>query len=250
MPFRVVPVLDLKEGRAVRAVGGRRDQYQSIRSILHANPEPIPLACSLRDMLSLSTLYLADLDAIEGRAPNIGIYQQLLGLGLEVWIDAGLRDVSSLAPLLDLHPLDSRVIVGLETVRGPDELAGIADRVGADRTIFSLDLFEGRPRVGGEGTWRTDDPREIANRAIEGGLHHLIILDLARVGKARGTGSDGLMAQILDAHPEVEIIVGGGVSRIQEVLHLRAAGASGVLVGSAIHDGRIGRAELEQISGQ
>src|SRR6476660_3670012 len=108
MPFRVVPVLDLKEGRAVHAVGGQRDQYQSIRSVLHANPEPIPLARSLRDALSLSSLYLADLDAIGGRAPNIGIYQQLVGLGLEVWIDAGLHDVSSLAPLLDLYPLDLR----------------------------------------------------------------------------------------------------------------------------------------------
>src|SRR3954452_23878448 len=32
MPIRVIPVLDLKAGRAVRAIGGDRDHYQPLRT--------------------------------------------------------------------------------------------------------------------------------------------------------------------------------------------------------------------------
>ena len=32
MPLRVIPVLDLKAGRAVRAIGGDRDHYQPLRT--------------------------------------------------------------------------------------------------------------------------------------------------------------------------------------------------------------------------
>ena len=56
------------------------------------------------------------------------------------------------------------------------------------------------------------------------------------------------MERIRDDHPSVLITVGGGISRIEEVVDLRDAGAAAVLVGSAIHDGRIGARELEQLN--
>ena len=65
-PFQVIPVLDLKDGRAVHAKGGRRDHYRPIQSILHPTSDPIALARAFRAGLGLHTLYLADLDAITG----------------------------------------------------------------------------------------------------------------------------------------------------------------------------------------
>jgi phosphoribosylformimino-5-aminoimidazole carboxamide ribotide isomerase len=249
MSFRVVPVLDLKAGRAVHAVGGHRDQYQSLRSIWQPGPEPVPLARTLRDALGLNTLYLADLDAIGGDPPSVGVYQKLAELGLELWIDAGLRDPASAAPLIDLGLGDLSLVAGLETVRGPGALAGIIARVGSDRMIFSLDLMAGRALVAEASTWRTHDPRELVRQAIDLGVHRLLILDLARVGTGQGLGSETLLAQIRAAHPEVAISVGGGVARIEDVLELYKAGAASVLVGSAIHDGRIDRAALDRLDG-
>jgi phosphoribosylformimino-5-aminoimidazole carboxamide ribotide isomerase len=248
MPFRIVPVLDLKEGRVVHAVGGRRDQYRPLRSVWQASSEPIPLASALLYELKLDTLYLADLDAIQGRPPEINLYRQLMDLGLEVWIDAGLRDPVSAEPLMDLNPQFLRIVVGLETVRGPRQLAGIVERVGIARAIFSLDLFEGRPLGGMAPDWETEDPQAIAHRVFAEGVEHLIILDLARVGTGRGAGTESLMTKIHAAHPAIAISVGGGISGMEDVLHLKQAGASAVLVGSAIHDGRIGRRELEPIA--
>jgi phosphoribosylformimino-5-aminoimidazole carboxamide ribotide isomerase len=247
MSFRVVPVLDLKQGRAVHAVGGHRHQYQALRSIWQSGPEPIPLARTLREALGLDTLYLADLDAIGGAPPSIGVYRGLAELGLELWIDAGLRDARSATPLIDPAARGRTLVAGLETVRGPGELAGIIASVGADRLIFSLDLFQGRILVADDSTWGTNDPLELVRQAIDLGMHRLLILDLARVGTGQGLGTEALLARIREAHPDVAIIAGGGVARIEDVLDLQKAGAASVLVGSAIHDGRIGRDELDQL---
>jgi phosphoribosylformimino-5-aminoimidazole carboxamide ribotide isomerase len=245
--FQVIPVLDLMNGQAVHAVGGRRAYYQPIQSILHASSEPLPLARALREALGARTLYLADLDAIGGRPPSQDIYREIISLGFHLWIDPGVRAVASLAPLLELDPARSTIVVGLETVRGPGELIKIADQAGADRVVFSLDMFDGSPRIAAPAAWGTEVPLELAAAAIEYGVRHLLILDLARVGTGRGLGTHSLIEQIREDHPSVPLTVGGGISRIKEVVDLRDAGAAAVLVGSAIHDGRIGARELERL---
>ncbi len=100
--FRVVPVIDLKGGMAVHAVAGRRDQYRPLRSVWQASALPTALAAAIREGLRVPTLYLADLDAINGRSPAIELYDRITAEGLELWLDAGVGDVARLAPLLGL----------------------------------------------------------------------------------------------------------------------------------------------------
>jgi phosphoribosylformimino-5-aminoimidazole carboxamide ribotide isomerase len=247
MPFQVIPVIDLMNGQAVHAVGGRRDHYRPIQSILHPSCEPIPLARSLRQALDSDTLYIADLDAIAGSTPSLEIFREIIASGFQLWIDAGVRDLDSTAPLLTLDQSSRKMVVGLETVHGPRALADIIKRVGRNDVIFSLDLFEGQPRIAAPARWATEEPLELARAAIDCGVHHLLILDLARVGTGRGPGSSRLLAQLRTDHPSVAVSLGGGITRIEEINELRDSGASAVLVGSAIHDGRIGAQELARL---
>ena len=247
MPFQVIPVIDLLNGQAVHAVGGRRDHYRPLHSILHASSDPIPLARSFRQALGSDTVYIADLDAIAGSTPSVEIFREIIASGFHLWIDAGVRDLDSTAPLLTLDQTSRKIVVGLETVHGPHALADIIKRVGSNDIIFSLDLFEGQPRIAAPASWGTEEPLELARAAIDCGVHCLLFLDLARVGTGRGAGSSRLLAQIRTDHPSVALSLGGGITRIEEITQLRDAGASAVLVGSAIHDGRIGTRELAQI---
>jgi phosphoribosylformimino-5-aminoimidazole carboxamide ribotide isomerase len=242
--FQVIPVLDLKAGRAVHAVAGQRAYYQPVQSILHASSDPLDLAAALRELLGLRTLYLADLDAIAGNAPHVALYQKLISSGFYLIVDAGLRNLRSAARLLALDRASSAIVAGLETLESPGALAEIAHELGPGRTIFSLDLDEGRPRKPARSTWKSNDSLELASEAIECGVRHVLLIDLARVGTGRGSGTKGLIAQIRASHPEVRVSAGGGISGIAEVLDLKNTGASAVLVASALHDGQIGRPEL------
>jgi phosphoribosylformimino-5-aminoimidazole carboxamide ribotide isomerase len=246
--FRVIPVIDLKEGMAVHAVGGHRDQYRPLRSIWQASGSPTALAAAIREGLDIATLYLADLDAIEGRSANLELYGRLAAERLELWLDAGVRDVRTLEPLIGLVAHGARIVVGLESVNGPRALGEIIEAIGPDRAILSLDMDDGTPRIARGAAWSSVDPREIAAEAIERGVRHLILLDLARVGTGRGAGTEDLVMRIQVRHPAVNIAVGGGMGGVEDVLGMRRFGASAALVGSAIHDGRIGRSELERIA--
>src|SRR5262249_37786346 len=118
---------------------------------------------------------------------------------------------------------------------------------GRDRVIFSLDLFDGYPRMAAIDAWGSDEPSDVAREAIACGVRSLILLDLARVGTGRGPGTDHLLGRIVRDHPGVRPIQGGGISTIDDVLAQKNAGAAAVLVGSALHDGRINALDLERL---
>jgi phosphoribosylformimino-5-aminoimidazole carboxamide ribotide isomerase len=244
----VIPVIDLKGGIAVHAVGGRRDQYRPLRSVWQASPSPTSVAAALRAGLGIDRLYLADLDAIEGRCLNRDVYERLAAEGLQLWLDAGARDLESLDPLLGMAIHRLRIVVGLESIRSPAALGEIIERIGPDRVIFSLDMDEGRPRIAPGAAWSIDEPLEIAGQVIDLGIRRLILLDLARVGTDRGIGTLPLLRQLRARHRAIAVGIGGGIRGMDDVLRLKECGASSVLVGSAIHDGRIGRRELERIA--
>jgi len=240
--FRVVPVIDVLRGEAVRAVGGERERYRPLRSILHPGHDPLELARACRDALGLSSLYLADLDAITRGEPNRALHRAIAGLGFDLWVDAGLKDEGDLPPLLDLD--GASIIAGLESLRGPAALAAILDRAGPERLIVSLDLWDGQPITASPDAWPEADAFGLANRIIGLGVRRVLLLDLPRVGKEAGPGTEALLSSILEANPGIEVSLGGGVTGMAEIHRLRERGASAVLIGSAIHEGRIDRAQL------
>ncbi len=190
---------------------------------------------------------MADLDAIAGARPALRLYQELARLGLETWIDAGLHDAEDVKPLVDAGV--SRIVVGLETIANGESLPGIVQAAGLSRVVFSLDLRDGRPIVAPAARWGTSDARQIATRAVHAGSTTVIILDLSRVGTGRGVGTADLLRDLVRTHPQVEWVAGGGVAGNADVEALGRAGASAVLVGSAIHDGRITAAACEPPQG-
>jgi phosphoribosylformimino-5-aminoimidazole carboxamide ribotide isomerase len=206
----------------------------------------VDLARAYRDVLGFRELYLADLDAICAGRPDQTLYRDLEGLQLDLWIDAGLKTADDLESICGLARVT--IVVGLETVSGADAVREILDRAGPDRLMMSLDLFEGIPNRHPAARWPSTNPAELAEEVLEIGLRKLLLLDLSRVGTGRGTGTEELLARLRRKRPDTQISVGGGISGIDEILMLRNAGAEAVLLGSALHDGRIGPKQLAMVT--
>lgn len=237
----VIPVLDLLNGIVVRGVAGRRDEYRPIVSRLTDRSDAFGVACAFREQFGLTTLYVADLDAILHRRPNHDVYRALLSGGFHLLVDAGVRGAEDVASLVDAGI--SSVIIGLET--WPDSLAlnDVCERQGA-RIIFSLDLHGGQP-LGDLSRWGTNDPFEIAVRAIAAGVSRLIVLDLEQVGVGAGVNTGELCRQLRERFPHIRLITGGGVRSAIDLAELRSVGIEGVLVASALHDGRLSQTDVE-----
>ncbi len=243
----LIPVLDVQGGVVVRGIAGRRAEYRPVVSRLTASAEPLAVAAAFRAHFGLSRCYLADLDAIAGDPPALGLYAALHAAGCTLWVDAGVRTARGAAPLVAAG-VDT-VIAGLETLAGPEVLAELCGTLGPERVLFSLDLKSGQPLAAAT-TWPERDPAALAARAVGLGVRRVLVLDLASVGVGGGTGTEALCRQLAADHPEVTVVAGGGVRDVVDLRRLAAVGVRGVLLASALHDGRITAEQLAKFTKQ
>ena len=282
--MRIIPVLDLKNGLVVRGIGGRRDEYRPVESVVARTADPIDVAISLREHFGFREFYIADLDAIAGGPPHRDVLHDLATRDLQLLVDAGLRDVAAGRALLDAGA--TRVIAALETSPGPEQLSSLLNALGPERVTFSLDMQAGKLMTSGNG-WLTNaeqpsdtlavspdsvaaglppsiaaglptvpharpqvsqtdarqpagcTPTGVAARVLACGVRSLILLDLAGVGEGRGVPTLDLCRTIRALAPDLEIITGGGVRNNADLEALATAGADGVLIASALHNGTL-----------
>jgi phosphoribosylformimino-5-aminoimidazole carboxamide ribotide isomerase len=241
----ILPVVDLLKGRVVRGVAGRRHEYRPIVSTIAQTPEPLAVATALREHFGFVELYVADLDGIMSGRPALATHSKLIKHGFHLWLDAGVREATGAESLFDAGV--DKVIVGLETVTGPRVLGELCGRFGAERVVFSLDLKDGQP-LGATASWGGNDRWGIAQRAVGEGVRHLLVLDLARVGVGAGVGTEILCADLRSTYPALTILAGGGVRGPADIRRLYDHGVDYALVASALHDGRLARADVAQLA--
>lgn len=245
--LQIIGVLDLRDGRAVHARAGNRDRYAAVQN---AGGWPIDpgnartLAEIYTDVLGISDIYAADLDAILDQQPQDDVTRDLASMPSPLWLDAGVRSVHDAQRAVRLGA--SRVIVGLETLPSFDVLAQISDAIGSDRVVFSLDLRDGEPVIA-DGVQLPSAlyPENIAKAAASSGAGTVIVIDLARVGTGKGLDTD-LLGEIRAAAPAVNLVAGGGVRGFDDLVSLAKTGCSGALLATALHNGRIGASEIAE----
>lgn len=242
--MRIIPVLDLMGGIVVRGVGGRRDEYRPVKSRLTSSARPLDVARAFREQFGLDELYVADLDALQGKVGQADVIRTLAADGLRLLVDAGLRDTVSGRRLLDVGV--ERVIAALETSAGPEHLRSLLAEFGPERVVLSLDL-KGERLLGDTRVWGSDDPSELARHVVDCGVRSLIVLDLAGVGERGGVRTREFCRQLRQEFPRMELITGGGVRDARDLAELAACGVDGVLVASALHDGSLTAAELQDL---
>jgi phosphoribosylformimino-5-aminoimidazole carboxamide ribotide isomerase len=235
---RIIGVIDLKDGQAVHARGGRREAYTAVSEAAGTviNGDAVKLAGVYLDTFGLTDIYVADLDAIVSARPNDDVVQSICQLGGNVFVDSGV------ATLDEAHRVATagahEVIVGLETLPSFDILRDIC----RDYPVtFSLDLRDGIPM---HGTGLPDaSPEDFAGQALSAGANAIIVLDLARVGGHAGPDLQ-MLKRIRKVVRERAVLAGGGVRGAHDLKHLSDIGCDGALVASALHDGRLTQADM------
>lgn len=220
----LVPVIDLMHGQVVRAVRGERSAYRPIVSRLAAGSDPLTMARALLARCGAQTLYVADLDALLGGAPQTTVLRALLAdqPGLELWLDAGFATPAQAQRLRDELGADGARVVPVFGSESLQSAAGLP----AD-AILSLDR-RGGERLDPAGCW--DAPQHWPRRVI--------VMTLERVGADSGPDLDTLAA-VQRRAADRWLIGAGGIRHADDLQRAAAAGAGAWLVASALHDGRI-----------
>lgn len=235
---RVIPVIDVRYGRVVRAVGGRRNEYAPpVGSRVSPSCDPVEMAEALLAATRTRELYFADLDAIvDGDSVDHAGFKLARLTGVTLWADLGFRgdDVTLLR-----HTQPSlRAVLGGETIRSPDLIKWVVENWPA--TAYSIDLRNGR-LMGDFHAWDLDpvSPQAVAEQIAGFGVRTLFVIDVASVGERLGPFTGSMLRSIRAAVPGVDLIAGGGVRDWDDVRRLEEVGVDGVLVASALHDGTL-----------
>jgi phosphoribosylformimino-5-aminoimidazole carboxamide ribotide isomerase len=243
--MQLIPVIDLAHGVAVHARAGDRARYEPLESVLTPGRrgDAVALIQAYREKLGARECYVADLDAIQGGDLQRDELGELVRAAAPsaLLVDAG---TGRAARALEVLALGARaVVVGLETLRRFEDLAGIVAAAGPDRVVFSLDLRLGRPvlleEAGASGLGELT-PEDLAALAVHAGVRSLLVLDVGRVGTAGGVDLE-LLRALRRRLPVVRILSGGGVADAADLERVRGAGCDAVLVATALHTGRIGQ---------
>ena len=228
-------------GQVVQGLRGERQHYRAVRSGLVAGSDPVAIARALCRECESKAVYVADLDALEGRGDQREVIRQLRAdLGVEPWVDAGVADPGAASRLLEAGA--ARVIVGTETLTDIGSLRAIRKTLPSAQMLVSVDVgdagvlsrcsaLSGRP------------PLAVIELLANEDVTEVILLALRHVGTGAGPDLETLRA-VRDAFPDLRLIAGGGVRTAEDLRALAEAGADGVLLATALHRGWITAADI------
>lgn len=243
--MQILPVLDLLDGQVVRGVAGHRENYRPVQSRLADSASPLNVAMAFRQQLQLNQLYVADLDAIEGRRSQIAIWCDLVENGFDVEIDMGVRSTGELQAAFDsgVHS----AIIASESLPSLELLTKFQEVAKPERLVFSLDLLSGKPRVQID-EWASLSALEIVKQVAMLGIHRFIVLDVRSVGMENGTGTEELCHEIRNLFPHIELTTGGGIRSVADIHRQKEFGSNRVLVASALHSGTLTERDIRCFS--
>lgn len=229
---RIIPCLDVRDGRVVKGV-----RFQGLRDA----GDPSELAARY-ESLGADEITLLDISATpEGRATatdTVARVRRVLGIPLTV--GGGVREVADAARLLDVGA--DKIGFNTAAVLRPELLSECAERFGSQCVVVAIDAarsstesfrWEVRVRSGSE--LMPVDAVEWAKRAEAMGAGEVLLTSWDRDGTRNGY--DLPLTGATASAVRIPVIASGGAARPEDLLAAFEAGADAVLAASIFHDG-------------
>lgn len=227
--MKVIPAVDVMGGQVVRLYRGdpaRKTVYGS---------DPLATARGWQDG-GADMLHVVDLDAAIGTGSNLDLIQRIAGaVSVPVQVAGGLRSGEAVGRAASFA---ARVVVGTLAFQDPGELGRLAAEHGAPRIVISVDHdADGLVMTHGWQAGTGIRLLDAMNGFVGMGFTEFLLTGVSRDGTMEGPD-----LRFLEEACSVEganVIASGGISGAGDVARVRAGGASAVILGRALYEGRI-----------
>ena len=235
--MKILPAIDLKEGRCVRLLRGKADQETVFSS------DPIEVALRWRNEGG-EYLHVVDLDgAFEGEPRHFGAVAQIVReTGMPVEIGGGIRNRDTVQRYLNAGV--DRVIIGTRALESPEWLAELADEF-PGRIAAGVDASEGLVAVRGwvEVSQITTDALAAKLKGMK--LAAVIFTDISKDGTLEGPAVESTRA--FAEAMGLPVIASGGVGSIEDIRRLSSLPVEGIIVGRALYTGEVSLPEAVRV---
>lgn len=239
--MKIIPAIDLKDGKCVRLLKGDFDKVTEYSS----NPAEIGARFSALDV---EDLHIVDLDgARTGTQKNHRIVSEIAAAtGLRVQLGGGIRSREDVSAWLTNGV--TRCVVGSVAIKDPESVTGWLNEFGPEAIVLALDVKlndAGLPMLTTQG-WTEDSETSLwdcLDAYKNAGIRHVLCTDVARDGAMTGPNFH-LYVEILLRYPELQLQASGGVRNIDDLELLREIGVPAAITGRALLDGEISKSEV------
>jgi len=226
----IIPAIDLKEGKCVRLLQGRKED------VTVYSDDPAATARRWADA-GAELIHIVDLDgAFSGEQKNLEAVRAIReSVDVKLELGGGIRDMERIDLLLDMG-ID-RVILGTIATEEP-ALVKNACTKHPDRIIIGIDAKDGKVAVRGWVEVTGHDATEFA-RTVEGhGAAGIVYTDISRDGMLSGPNVEA--TKNMADSVEIPVIASGGIKSIDDIENLLSAGGIwGAITGKAIYSGSL-----------
>ena len=234
--IELIPAIDIIEGQCVRLTKGDYDRKTVYRD------SPTEVAKEF-EQLGFKRLHVVDLDGAKSKhIVNCPVLSRITAeTQLIVDFGGGIKTDEDIEKAFEAGA--SMVTVGSIAVTRPELFMGWLDKYGADRMILGADVRNGKISINGWKEDSTEDLLPFLKKYIDAGVKNVLCTEISKDGTLQGPAI-GLYKDVMTAYPQLHLIASGGVSSIDDIRALDAAGIPAVVFGKAIYEGKINLKEL------
>ena len=238
--IEIIPAIDIIDGRCVRLTQGDYGQ-KKVYDLSVAD------AAKSYEDAGIRRLHMVDLDGAKASYPkNLKVLEQVASsTGLDIEYGGGIKSAGALRDVFSAGA--DRAICGSIAVGEPEKFREWLVSFGPQRIILGADIKDGKIATHG---WLEESALDVCtliDMFASSGLSQVICTDISRDGMLQGPATE-LYTGLQSRYPQVDVIVSGGVSCMEDIERLSDAGLRYVIAGKAIYEGRITVQMLEQWS--
>lgn len=225
----ILPAIDLIDGQCVRLIQGEYDKKITYKD------NPVAQAKEFYDA-GAQWLHVVDLDgAKQGNPVNAGVVAEIAKqIPMKVELGGGIRDEAAIVTMLDAGV--TRLILGSSAIKQFDWFGQMAQKY-PNRLVLGLDARGANLATEGWLDQGSQSILEFAKQAADLPLAAIIYTDISKDGMLAGPNVERTK-QIAEA-VNLPIVAAGGVTTIQDIKTLKAAGVAGAIIGRALYEGSI-----------
>lgn len=232
--MKLYPAIDMKDGKCVRLKQGE------FKDITVYCDEPWKVAKYFEEN-GASFIHLVDLDgALRGHSVNEESIKRIISeVNIPCELGGGIRTTEDIERVLSYGI--SRVIIGTKAVNSPEFVREAVERFGSDKIVVGVDAKDGFVAVEG---WEQLSDKTALSMCLsmkEIGVKHIVYTDISKDGML--AGPNVAMTKRLTDETGLDVIASGGVSSMEDLRSIAAAGIKGAIIGKAIYENRINTAD-------
>jgi len=234
--IELIPAIDIINGQCVRLTKGDYNHKTVYRD------SPAEVAQEF-ESFGFKRLHVVDLDGAKSKhIVNTAVLRQIvLQTHLCVDFGGGIKTDDDIETAFANGA--EMVTVGSIAVTNPDLFISWLQIYGADRLILGADVRNGKISINGWKEDSTEDLLPFLKKYIDAGVKNVLCTEISKDGTLQGPAID-LYKRVMQEYPDLHLIASGGVSSIDDIRALDAAGIPAVVFGKAIYEGKIDLHEL------